>query len=601
MLNIINFVDRERSDRRNLFVLGLVLLAAYGWSVFSSLFGDDLMLLSNAREADWSFTDLSRSFVPQESNWPEGWWPAPFTAFRLQFFRPICMASFKLDQAIWGEWIPGYHLTNIALQYLVIVLVYFWGKDFGLDRRSRFLMAVLHTVYIPNIMTVNWISGRTELINAVCVLTSVLFLGRFYLSRRRVDYLISFAALIVALGTKESAVILPFMHILAAFFLYRPKGDLRAALRIRAAAIAPFFLMLPPYFALRYWALEGFPVPPTGFYYHSITDPDFPRFVVAKVTHAILFLVFQVPVIPPPELLARSVPFLIVFGILASLTVVAVLRFLKGPQRYFLLGWVALTLAPTVPIGLNFVYYYLCAPVVAVFYVQLYRHYSISEKSWQQKWARGLIRTGVGAGVAFCALSAILFHNLEVVSRSLSAQIIAEVKARPEVSTVYLMDMNRFAVYTMPEIRYTDERSKRIKFMELQPGTGLIFPSSSTISQVSADSFEVIPDELTYFTTGIEPLIVGTNLIEFTPGMRMEFDGFDAEIVEVAPHTQMRSEFTPLRWFRSHFGVPCDEQMGVSKMRFRFDTPLDAPEKLFLHADGFNIHVVEFNEAEASE
>lgn len=592
---ITDALDRDRSVRQDLVLLALCLVVASGLSLTATFIADDLILVKNASDAEWSFQSLSRAFHMGLEDISDGWVPPQLAAFRLFFFRPVYMALLKADTALWGKWMPGYHVTNLILHLLVVYLVYFWAQDFKLDRRSSFMAALLFILFIPNWMTVTWISGRTEILSAVFILGSVYSMGRFFRSGRPVFYAVSFGAYIVALGSKENAAIIPVTLALAGAFLYRPEGgDFRTFIRTRLVPLIPFVLTWPFYFGLRYWALGGFPVPRGGFYYHSISDPDFARFILTKLHHAIVGMTFQLPALIVPQMIERSFPVLVFMVGLSAVIVVLFLRWQKGPLRYFFLGWFALSLVPTLPIGFNPIYYYLSSTVIGIVYISLYRKFCASPVRLHGKTARIALQFFLVVGLGLSVAAGPLVRNTGVMSRQVSSSVIEALREHPESKLVYILDAPAGCHYLVPELRLATDKFDDVKFMHLNLSSDLIIPITSRVIQLDNFRFEVYPSQGSFFTTGLEQVAFGKDILDFKPGVAVRHPNYQIEILGVAPNFERRHDNAFLTALRSHLELPGRDQVGVTGLRYLFSKPLLAKEHIFLRIVGGGAEVVKF-------
>lgn len=596
MTRLLAFLDQKRTARQDLAILALCLFIAYGSSLATGFVADDLILVKNAQEASWSVEDLSRSFHLGVEDLTDGWAPPQIAAFRLYFFRPLYMALLKAEVTVFGSWLPGYHITNLLLQFLVIALFYVWAADFGFTRPSRFLAALLFLLYMPNHMTVNWVAGRTEIMAAAFIISSVLFLGRFHKTRKPGDYAISMGALLFAMGTKENAVIIPFIHLCAALFLYAPAGKWREGLKARLLAILPFFIMLPPYFLVRGWALGGFPVPPRGFYFHPMSDPDIVRFLTTKLGHAVLSLVYQLPAGTSPAMLERSIPTVAIMAVFSLITATAIIRWLKAPIRYFLLGWIAFTLAPTMPLGLNPIYYYLTSPALALFYVLFYRHCRASEVPWLNRSARWAMTTLIALGFVVCMLSGPSLRFTAVPAYRIAAAAAEVLEEYPEVTCVYLLDIPHSANFIVPEIRLIDDRYRTIEFRVLSLSPKLTRTERSRLEKIDEHTFDSESGDGTYFTTAIEQVVFAKDVIEFQEGVVSDHPEYEIEVMEIENHNLSRKDHPFFIWLRGVYNMPGEEQMGVKRLRYRFTHPLNAKDRIYLRAVDFGVEVVDFDE-----
>jgi len=79
-------------------------------------------------------------------------------------YLPVRDLSIVLDHAVWGDWYPGYHLTNLGL-YLGAILVWFAAlTTLGLERRLTGLAILLWAIHPSHAESVAWVSERKGLL-----------------------------------------------------------------------------------------------------------------------------------------------------------------------------------------------------------------------------------------------------------------------------------------------------------------------------------------------------------------------------------------------------------------------------------------------------
>lgn len=561
-------------------IFGLVLLT-YAASLAGTFAGDDFILVRNARNASWSFADLARAFQWDEETITDGWLPPDFQDFRLHYFRPVVMASLKLDLALWGERAAGFYFTNIALYLLITLLVYRWGADFGLGARGRFLLGILFAAWSVNQLAVNQINGRTELVAGVFVLASVISLGQFHRGGGSAAYSLALGAAVLALGSKENAVMLPLFHTLAAAFLYPPEPIGRDGWRRRVWVVAPFYALIPAYFAVRSVYLDGFPVPPGGFYFHDPGEPGFLVFFLAKLAHAPLALFYQVPALVYPAIIERSPALLAVALVAAAATAFVVLRWMRPPFRYFFIGWLVICLAPTATMGHNPIYYLLCAPVVVVLYVKLHEAGCNSSVRWRARAARAMIPASIVFGVLVSTGNAIAVRASGVLPRAAAERVAAYLDAHPEVEEVFLIDVPWTCGYLVPAIRFAAERHADKAFTVLSVTADIAGEVPSRITAADAHTIELRPASGAYLRTGLEPIFMARPLPRFRAGMSARDPAYTIEISEVE-EAYIREEGPLLQAIREGLDAPPETQRGVLALRYRFTEPLEAPGRAFL-------------------
>jgi hypothetical protein len=585
----------ERTAKGDLLLLASVVLLSFSPILFTGLVSDDLMLLRRARETPWSVAELASSFRFGAADMTDGYTPYNFPQFELHFFRPLYMTLLKLEYMLFGTWGGGYHFTNLALHFVVTALLYFWTADFGFKRRTRFLAALLFAVYVPNSFTVAWVSGRTELVAATLVILSVMFMGRFHAQGKPWQYAISLGAYLLALCSKESAVILPFWHALSVLFLYPPQEKTVSAFARRFAVISPFFLLLVPYFVVRHYALGGFPVPPEGlFYYHQPSDPDFIPFLVSRIYHAPLALFLQAPTFIVPSLFERCAFLLWVMPVVAVVFAGAVLRTLPSPFRYFFACWIAFALAPTLNIGFNPVYFYMCSLVVPIAYLYLRETLNASPRPWARKISKAGVKVLVGYGVLYCFVSSLLFGLGAVEARTAAEDLAGILRNHPQATHVYIFDVPWSQnTNVVPGARLLDESFASRKIMLMNPSIDAQGGTPSAIRRLDDRTLECRAQGGTFFTTGIEQAAFAEDVIPIVTGLKGEHEAYSVEITEVAPSDPLRQEPEVAKVIRDLLRMPTREQVGATALRYTLTKPLDSPENLFLQMSDGRIREIE--------
>lgn len=97
------------------------------------------------------------------------------------YYRPLLVLTFLIDKYVWGLQESFMHLENVLLHTVNTVLVFFIAlrifKFFEVEEKTlSFMAALLFALHPINTESVNWISGRTDLLAAVFVLSSLLVL-----------------------------------------------------------------------------------------------------------------------------------------------------------------------------------------------------------------------------------------------------------------------------------------------------------------------------------------------------------------------------------------------------------------------------------------
>jgi len=132
-----------------------------------------------------------------------------FEANRL-FYRPITSLTYGLDYSVWGLDPFGYHLTDLVLHMLVCVLVFYTLLLLTNGRKTvSWMSAVVFAIHPILVENVPAISRRQDTLAALFLLISLLL---FLSAQKRQGgplLTLSLVAYCLALGSKETAILLP--------------------------------------------------------------------------------------------------------------------------------------------------------------------------------------------------------------------------------------------------------------------------------------------------------------------------------------------------------------------------------------------------------
>ncbi len=180
-------------------------LVALPW-LPSPLFLDDWHLLQRAHDTPWTWHGLVHAFTFLDWRSIESWnlpARAPYT-----YFRPLTVASFKLDLALFGPSPIAMHLVNLALHLGSVALVAAIALRIGRDLRTARLAALLFAIQPQDTVAVIWTAGRTEVLTTTLILAAFLawLIAR---EERRVGWLgVAIGLQALACLAKETAVLL---------------------------------------------------------------------------------------------------------------------------------------------------------------------------------------------------------------------------------------------------------------------------------------------------------------------------------------------------------------------------------------------------------
>jgi len=285
-------------------------------------------------------------------------------------YLPLRDVTYAFDYFVWGENPLGYHLTNLVLFLLNVLLIYYFSAELSLavdiqkPRSAAFLTALFFAVHPLISESVNFITCRNVLLSSVCFFVAALIFIRYIRNDEGSGSFKSHAALaiffIAALLSKATAIVLPLILILIAVMV-PSRRTVRQKLVILTplVAIGACFFFIFRDVALQSGVINQISSPLTS---KIITAVQIPFFYLQKLFIPLGYSAsysadkFSETASSPSTLLSLA-------GI-ALLTTVAVVMRKKTPEVTFSILWFGITLLPV----LNF---FKTFPVVADRYAYL--------------------------------------------------------------------------------------------------------------------------------------------------------------------------------------------------------------------------------------
>lgn len=215
-----------------IFLLFLVAIISVTSFKNSFLLIDDLTLIVNNPKLGFSLHEILAIFSKPLAQIYE----ASDYTIKFNYYRPALNLLYMFNNAVWGINPVGFHITNLLLHLLTTILIYRTGLIlFNQDKTFSLLAAAIFCVHPVN----NELIGRVAMNeNLLGVFIALSF--NCYLNDKKYQALFAF---IMALLSKESAVMLPFVFCL---FELRKKGFKDALLSLK-----PFLVAVVVYLALR--------------------------------------------------------------------------------------------------------------------------------------------------------------------------------------------------------------------------------------------------------------------------------------------------------------------------------------------------------------
>jgi len=253
----------------------LASLVAYGPTLANDFVYDDVELLVENTQLKAAFAGAPgpdgrprayfREMLTQDFSRLGVVGDSPRNVRRLGYYRPVIVLSYIVDAWFWSsvtshppgapfrpwklEWNRlnpvGFHLTNVLFHALNSLLVLFLVRTLTRRPRVALTAGLLFAVHPIHAESVCWIAGRTDVIAATFFLAAFWAYLRWRRLRgpsRRVAYGAALALFVVAILTKEAALVLPAILLALELVHSHPRGLTRwksclAAVPFLAAAL----------------------------------------------------------------------------------------------------------------------------------------------------------------------------------------------------------------------------------------------------------------------------------------------------------------------------------------------------------------------------
>lgn len=98
----------------------------------------------------------------------------------LPYYRPMITLSYMMDYHIWGLQPFGFHLTNILIHCLNVLLIYWLLNELTRKISVSFSAALLFALHPMHIGSVAWISGRTDSVASIFMILTFICSLKFW-------------------------------------------------------------------------------------------------------------------------------------------------------------------------------------------------------------------------------------------------------------------------------------------------------------------------------------------------------------------------------------------------------------------------------------
>lgn len=139
---------------------------------------------------------------------------AAFTSYDPELYIPLTFVSYQIEHALFGFRPAIFHFTNLLLHVIASFLVFLFLKRLRIDPLAALLCTLLFAVHPLNTEAVAWASARKDLLCAVFSLAALLAFLRWRGEGARPWFRLAAVFLLLALLSKPTAIVLPFVFLL---------------------------------------------------------------------------------------------------------------------------------------------------------------------------------------------------------------------------------------------------------------------------------------------------------------------------------------------------------------------------------------------------
>ena len=135
------------------------------------------------------------------------------------YYRPMLTLSFMADAIAGKGSFAMFHFTNIVYHILATFLLFLFFVQLGYDRMRAFLFSLVFLVHPMVTQAVAWVPGRNDTLLAIFIFGSFITWLKFLNSGHKKYLLLHLLLFLLALLTKENAIVLPVLVIFFCIFI----------------------------------------------------------------------------------------------------------------------------------------------------------------------------------------------------------------------------------------------------------------------------------------------------------------------------------------------------------------------------------------------
>jgi len=262
--------------------------------------------------------------------------------FAAGFYRPILILSLVIDAQIGGTAPSFYHLSNLLYHIIAGCLLVHVLLKMHFSFKASTFASLLFAIHPLTAQAVSWIPGRNDVLLAIFILLAFKYFISYVNTGEKKDFILHLIAFVLALLTKESAVVLP---LLLFFYVTTIKKWTPASAKSRLFIFSWTGILLA-WFMLRSWMLHGVDtggasISLKALFYNIRVLPE----LIGK-----LFIPYNLSPYSTFSFISTAIGVICILAVLWYL-VFAVRKW--ADERIFAVGWIILFIIPGLVLLLN--------------------------------------------------------------------------------------------------------------------------------------------------------------------------------------------------------------------------------------------------------
>jgi len=171
------------------------------------------------------------------------------------YWRPALLSIFALEWHLWQDWAVGYHLVNALFHVACAILLFFILVYFFHRFWLAFWTAMVFLVHPLQTEAVTYVNSLGDSLSVFFIFLGIIFYLKSHSLRKsfrtKLSYFLSLVMYILALMSKETAIIMPALILTIDFFFINSKAALTTRFKAVAKSVWPFFILGISYVILR--------------------------------------------------------------------------------------------------------------------------------------------------------------------------------------------------------------------------------------------------------------------------------------------------------------------------------------------------------------